>query len=253
MSSVIFLKQQTLPQDKYEAAFGSCGFRTSFLQLLTHQSYNLGDLIAYLNSPVFLDEVGVFIITSQRATDSLETALKCVEGHNLARILRKTVYAVGPATLGSLAGLGFKCIRGGLEAGNGSSLADLVIRDVPAGAKVTFFTGELRKDIIPKKLSSRFDLNEVIIYKTVVIDDVLSQFVRRFDHDSTAWIVFFSPQGTQEIINYLKGLNMDSLKIASIGPTTKEYLVTQGITPHLVSDKPDAQSLLQGIQNFSSA
>ena len=130
-------------------------------------------------------------------------------------------------------------------AGNGSKLADIILEEKRGCRKDCLFTGVIRKDIIPVKLKQEgVDLEEVVIYKTEPKAGILDNFVSccegRLDLASV-----FSPQGTEEIVEHIqKGkILLDGVRIASIGPTTLEYLNGRGIESHAMAPKPTAAAL----------
>lgn len=253
---VILLKNETVPYDPYKEVFGENDLDTFFIPLLTHKPINHPTILEFLTSETYLNEFKAFIITSQRCIESLDTVLSSIEDELLLqKILEKPAFTVGPATYEVLENLGFKDIRGGVNAGNGSVLSDLIIKDnlfEEDDKKILFLTGEIRKDIIPRKLlSAGFDLKELVAYRTDVMKDVVDRYLSLYkeiikEEEEEKWIVFFSPQGTEYITEHLSK-NESDFKIASIGPTTEEYLLQKGINPHLVAKKPNAKSLLEGI------
>lgn len=172
-----------------------------------------------------------------------------------SQILKKIGYTVGPATARILSQVGFNDVRGGENAGNGSKLAEIVMNDVDSNEKkkIVFLTGEIRRDIIPKKLiGCGYDLSERVIYKTNEREDVKENFLETKKRASNGgWIVFFSPQGTGSIVEELKH-DQTSWKIASIGPTTEEYLESNGLKPNVIAKKPDPDSLYEEIINYVS-
>lgn len=251
----ILLKNETVPLDPYRRDFGNHSLETFFVPLLIHQPINHGQIVQFLTSQEYLENFQAFIITSQRCIESLDIVLSSIEDKNILRyILNKPAYTVGPATYEVLAKLGFKDIRGGEKAGNGSVLSELIITDTlfqSENKKILFLTGEIRKDIIPKKLiSAGFDLKELVAYRTEVLEDVVERYSSVYNklsaNDCENWIVFFSPQGTEYITEHLVS-RKPKFKIASIGPTTEAYLLEKGIKPDFVAKKPNSASLVQGI------
>lgn len=250
-TSVLFLKNQTVPKDPYHDAFNTSGFDTTFVPLLDHIHADLSVITGYLTSREFLYETDSLIITSQRAVEALANALEHITDDERSIILGKLAFTVGPATEKVLRTLGFSRLEGGEDAGNGTILSEHIIKTLSPTQKVTFFTGETRRDIIPRTLlSNGYNLKEVVIYRTVEKPEIIERFTTAFTgkKSDNCWVIFFSPQGTQEIVEFLKVLpNINDINIASIGPTTETYLLENGITPKLVARKPEASSLLQGV------
>ncbi|RCK54520.1 Uroporphyrinogen-III synthase [Candida viswanathii] len=253
-NNVILLKNPSVPEDPYDAKFTTSHYAPHFIPLLTHTHTNKHLTTAYLSSTEFLDHCDVFIITSQRAVEMFHECLCRIPAATRARIYAKVGYTVGPATYSILKGCGFVDVRGGERAGNGSKLADLISGEITREARVVFFTGEIRKDIIPKKLCGLgYDLKEVVIYKTECREDIVERFERLMMGLELGWIVFFSPQGTKEIVEHLRRESGGRRwKIASIGPTTEEYLLGYDIKPNVIAEKPEPESLFQCIYKYDT-
>lgn len=268
VKNIVLLKNETTPVDPYMKAILKDDTNLIFIPLLNHTHINHPIIIDFLMSSEFLDEYKALIITSQRCIESLDIVLGKLRDSGfdkIDKILNKPAYTVGPATHSVLSNLGFKDIRGGSDAGNGSILADLMIADPLfdidvdglKNSKVLFLTGEIRKDIVPKKLlSNGFNLRELVAYRTENRQDIIERYMeinsKLFDsssHNDENWIVFFSPQGTEGIVDHIQN-NHIAFKIAAIGPTTEEYLLNKGVTPDVVCKKPTADSLLEGINSL---
>lgn len=203
-------------------------------------------------SSEFIHNTPDFIITSQRAVEVFHECLATIVKRDpaLASIIRgKTGYTVGPATEQVLRENGFTDVRGGRDAGNGSKLAEIILKERTVSEPIVFFTGEIRKDVIPVKLKAEgVPISEVVIYKTEPREQIFESYLSRASeaHD---WLVFFSPQGTEEIVAYLQQ-NLLLAKIASIGPTTEAYLIEQGLRPDVVAALPTAASLYEAISHL---
>ncbi|KAI5948709.1 HEM4 [Candida theae] len=265
--TVILLKNPSTPTDPYHELLLTKSYIPQFIPLLHHTHKDKAQTMAYLKSKEFIDDTNYFIITSQRAVEMLrecidEIKLENENGHGIQqKILTKVGYTVGPATHKILREVGFVNVRGGIDAGNGSKLADLIMDELTPNTKIAFFTGEVRKDIIPRKLVDvgKFtQFEEFVMYRTCERNDIVDKFnaiVNGGSDSLDGWIVFFSPQGTRDIVQYLKSRNgsIDEFagsrrwKLASIGPTTEEYLLSSGLIPDVVAAKPDATSLIHGI------
>lgn len=199
--------------------------------------------------------------------------------------VRLPLYAVGPATGRALKemvlGGGLRgCWVVGEEAGRGEELAGRVVGDlVPggrggeggAGIKVLFVTGETRRDDVPRILGQAgIVVEEAVVYGTAV-DPVFEHAVReRVGRDESEagnrirWVVVFSPQGGRELLRALDwldsgggmkvGISIDVRRrvyVASIGPTTGEYLEREfGLRADVQAGRPDAEGLREGIEGF---
>ncbi|GMF00852.1 unnamed protein product [Ambrosiozyma monospora] len=192
--TVILLKNKTVPKDTYETNLLANSHNPIFLPLLTHTPQNQPEILRFLKSSAFLNDFKAFIITSQRCVEALDLLIQVLRREKfdqLQKVLEKPAYTVGPTTMKILKELGFVDVRGGGNAGNGSVLADLIAGDdlfanfdgkdeEDAEVKnVLFLTGEIRRDIIPKKLAAAgFQLTEMVAYRTEPIDDIVSRRYR---------------------------------------------------------------------------
>ncbi|SCU82471.1 LADA_0C05556g1_1 [Lachancea dasiensis] len=252
-TKVLLLKNKTVPIDPYESAFEENGFCPVYVPLIQHMHLP-EDCLKLLRDDKYITQLQYIVISSQRTVECInESILPRLAESQRKTLLKKTIYTVGPATADFLQRCGFEDIRGGIDAGNGSILADLIIADLgdviaaePTMLPVLLLVGETRRDIIPKKLASvKIPSQEIIMYKTEVLGDNLVRFQSHFT--SNAWVVFFSSQGTVEIIDYLK---TQSVHVASIGPTTEVFLASRGIDPQVVSTKPEPLSLISSLKSL---
>ncbi|KAJ8146289.1 hypothetical protein OY671_000640 [Metschnikowia pulcherrima] len=259
---LLLLKNKTTPLDPYNETFISGGHDPDFIPLLNHAPIDISATVDYLTSPKFLTETNKFIITSQRAVEVLHDCLDVIASSDPAKasiIWHKCGYTVGPATEQILSDKGFVDVRGGRESGNGSKLADLILRERTEADEVgndertiVFFTGTIRKDIIPVKLKQNgVSVQEVVIYKTEPKEGIIDNFLDCCK-DPVDWVVFFSPQGTEDIVSHMAEAWPEGARVASIGPTTEEYLLSKGITPHVVAPSPTASALYTSITEWES-
>lgn len=251
---VLLLKNKTAQLDKYDVTFSSNGYETFFIPLIAH-THVPTELLDLINDEDYLGRLQNIVVSSQRTVECLsESVIPRLDSATAEVLLNKTVYAVGPATEEFLTRIGFRNVKGGEDAGTGSILADLITDDLLQQDKETTrhhevlsLVGEIRRDIIPKKLSSKgFKVREVVMYKTVSLKDNLERFQKVVS--SHCWVVLFSPQGTEDILLDLKNNPDRSVRIASIGPTTEKFLNDNGIQPQVVSPKPNAENLLNAMR-----
>lgn len=246
------LKNRTMPVDSYFETFNANGDLAEFLPLLEHGPISVSATAMYLCGDEFVNKTNMFIITSQRAVEVFHECLKFIDESDpeiASKIRSKVGYTVGPATEDILRKNGFSDVRGGAQAGNGSRLADIIISDIGnLEQSIVFFTGEIRKDIIPLKLKAHgISVQEQVIYTTKPREGILKDF-NKYCENYIDWLVFFSPQGTEDIVRQItESPELRRIKIASIGPTTEDYLRTNNIVPHVVAAKPTAVSLFDGL------
>ncbi|CUM56257.1 unnamed protein product [Debaryomyces fabryi] len=261
MVNVLLLKNQTVPKDPYNDKLKALGYNPVFIPLLEHNHYDRNSTIQYLKSKEF-SNIRNFIITSQRAVECFNECIQEISDENIKQnIFQKIGYTVGPATAKILSEAGFKNVKGGSDAGNGLILSKIIIDEIDSEEEIVFFTGEIRKDIIPKNLKlANINITEKVIYKTDLREDIGENFNKQLslldetNNNGKQWIIFFSPQGTELIIDKLKLIEnlTNDFYIGSIGPTTEDYLISKGITPNIVSKKPEAASLFELMQDHET-
>lgn len=194
------------------------------------------------------------------------------------------VYSVGPATT--------RCLKAvpqdpslqvfGGHTGNGESLARFMLEHYaewysgrPEGLPgMVFPVGEQRRDIVPKTLMDgklpterRIDVKEIVVYGTGVMESFADDF-KRCLHETQdrkmVWIVVFSPTGCDAMLRGLGMLDEATGKakpsdpsrtryIATIGPTTRDYLrKTFDLEPDVSAEKPSPEGVFEAIKQFNS-
>jgi uroporphyrinogen-III synthase len=201
-------------------------------------------------------------------------------------------YVVGPATATAIKSLELPCPVVGAHTGNGEALADFVLqwqatlpRDVTHlnGRKLPllFLVGEQRRDTIPKALQSedlpyheQIPVVELVVYETgemATFEEDFTSLVRqaKVTRVKEQWVVVFSPQGCEAMLNGLGWLDEKSgnfssglrevvsgpmkTRIATIGPTTRDYLQEElGFEPDVCAAKPSPEGVGEAILDFNS-
>lgn len=255
--SVILLKTKSVPNDPYERAFLERGVQPYFVPVLDHAMVHL-DLLQQKCAEARESYSGL-ILTSQRSVEAFDSILGNLVSVARNALLQMPVYTVGPATCKAIQDLGFSNVLGA-ESGNGDALATYIIeqRSAEETRPLFFAVGDKRRDIISRRMASEsVPLEELIVYQTGTAESFPADFENTVAQASTVdWLVFFSPAGADVALGYMRRSN-NTTKIATIGPTTEEYLLKQWqITPAVVSAKPEPESLvvaLLGSSEVSSA
>lgn len=202
------------------------------------------------------------------------------------------LYVVGPATAKGVAALGLPCQILGEETGNGEALGKFILehqRGLEDEVKILegrrlpllFLVGEQRRDVIPNMLQSeelsateRIPVTEVVVYETgemAEFEEIFSGLLAEAKKARVKeqWVVVFSPQGCEAMLSALNWLDEKSGKysagrreivtgpmktrIATIGPTTRDFLQTQfGFEPDVCAEKPSPEGVAEGILKFRS-
>lgn len=181
--------------------------------------------------------------------------------------------------------------RGGDEAGTGELLAELIVKDYNTSLEnhanditmdeeinrtkkpFLFLTGAKHRDIIPITLTSHsISVDEMVVYATSESSSFASDIASALESTTTAsvrWIVIFSPTGGEALLRALGWLEESSNKfrgttlqsradrrtfIASIGPTTRDYMKTTfGLDVDVCAEKPSPEGVRKGIEKFMRA
>ncbi|KAF1949300.1 tetrapyrrole biosynthesis, uroporphyrinogen III synthase [Byssothecium circinans] len=226
---------------------------------------------------------GALIFTSQRAVEAFAHVVQEVRkdgaGH-LESVLPPSVpfYVVGPATARSLKALDLQCSVLGEETGNGGALSSYILDHYdniyPGVSKpaILFLVGEKRRDIIPKTLQSpdlpperRARVDELVIYETGEMQSFEANFTSIWRRNvaetkTRQWVVVFSPTGCQAMLASLGLLDPETgqstwqssktsdrdVLIATIGPTTRDYLIQEfDVAPDVCAEKPTPEGLVE--------
>lgn len=228
---------------------------------------------------------GALIFTSQRAVEAFTEVIQEIRSQGTYKVddlLPESLplYVVGPATARGLRALGLKCPILGEETGNGEALAGFILQhynamypDTP-NPPVLFMVGDKRRDIIPKTLQSvelepnaRAKVDELVIYETGEMQSFKENFSAIWKDNidrgfRRQWIVVFSPSGCQAMLESLYLLDAETgrakastgqrdILIATIGPTTRDFLIQQfGFIPDVCAEKPTPEGIAEGIKDF---
>ncbi|PVH96362.1 tetrapyrrole biosynthesis, uroporphyrinogen III synthase, partial [Periconia macrospinosa] len=230
---------------------------------------------------------GAMIFTSQRAVEAFTQVIEDLRRDSTCSLdsfipESLPLYVVGPATARGLRALNLPCPILGEETGSGEVLAPYILKHYnslhpgPDKPAVLFLVGEKRRDIIPKTLQSpdlpieqRSSIHELVIYETGELQSFKDSFTsiwRRHAAKASGrqWVVVFSPQGCRAMLESLGLIDLETgqskwqssktsqreVLIATIGPTTRDYLVQEfDIAPDVCAEKPSPEGVGEGIQS----
>ncbi|WP_276379395.1 uroporphyrinogen-III synthase [Flavobacterium sp. H4147] len=180
----------------------------------TNKSFELKDLNENL------------IFTSQNAVHSVLSHPKSEE------LKKKNVYCVGLKTKILLSDNGFNVVA---YTGYASDLAEIITL-IYAKESYTFFSGNLRRDILPEALKENgITFNEIEVYETSLQPQKIKA--------NPEAILFFSPSGVK---SYLKDNTIKKEICFCIGETTAEALskITKNI---IVADQPTIEDVIEDV------
>ncbi|HEY6143340.1 MAG TPA: uroporphyrinogen-III synthase [Flavobacterium sp.] len=198
-------------------------------QELINAGFNLteANFIKTENSDFDLKEINNnLIFTSQNAAQSVLLHPKSEE------LKSKTVFCVGMKTKALLEENGFT-VEVYLD--YAADLAEIITL-IYANQSYTFFSGNLRKETLPKALkAAKINFNEIQVYETTLTPQKIKTPVDG--------ILFFSPSAIE---SYLKENKIKNEICFCIGETTAEALdtTTRNI---IVADQPSVENVIEDV------
>jgi uroporphyrinogen-III synthase len=164
------------------------------------------------------------IFTSQNAAQSVLLHPKSNE------LKSKNVFSVGIKTKALLEENGFNVM---VYVDYASDLAEIITL-IYSNESYTFFSGNLRKETLPKALKeAKITFNEIQVYETTLTPQKIKSPVEA--------ILFFSPSGVE---SYLKENTIKKELCFCIGETTAEALVTKSKNI-LIAAQPSIEAVIE--------
>ena len=172
------------------------------------------------------------IFTSQNAVQSILQHPKCDE------LKSKNVFSVGMKTKDLLTENGFNVVA---YTGYSSDLAE-IISLIYSKESYTFFSGNLRRDVLPNTLKeNEITFNEIEVYETNITS---KKITNKLDG-----ILFFSPSAVE---SYLKLNTIKEEMCFCIGETTAEALETKKVKNIVIADKPSVENVIAEVLEYYS-
>ncbi|KAI8049895.1 tetrapyrrole biosynthesis, uroporphyrinogen III synthase [Syncephalis plumigaleata] len=220
------------------------------------------------------------VVTSKRAVEAFHRVVRLENNCNelLHQWQAISWFAVGPGTAMALEKLlAIKSL--GAECGEAVGLSRVIVTEWSslneihpktgsketddASSRLLFLSGEQRRDTLPRRLNeANCPFHEVPVYR-VAEDAELAEQLRdvctsssTYEQDSINWLAFFSPSGVNIALPYLTQIALPSVessestlknehgiwKVAAIGATTADALMSAGIRVDAVASIPSAQA-----------
>jgi uroporphyrinogen-III synthase len=179
---------------------------------------------ALTNKNKFNDLKNNLIFTSQNAV------LSVLESENIYLLKTKVVFCVGLKTKALLEENGFEVAVYVDYAEDLAEIISLIYKE----ESFTFFSGNLRKDLLPKTLKkAKIDFSEIEVYETKLSPKKIK--------DKVDAILYFSPSGVE---SFLKDNKITKEICFCIGNTTAEAL--QNITKNIVvAEYPSIEGVIE--------
>ena len=170
------------------------------------------------------------IFTSQNAVQSILEHPKCDE------LKSKNVFSVGMKTKDLLTENGFNVIA---YTGYASDLTE-IISLIYSNESFTFFSGNLRRDVLPETLKENgITFNEIEVYETNITS---KKITNKFDG-----ILFFSPSAVE---SYLKMNTIKEEMCFCIGETTAEALENKKVKNIIIAENPSVENVIYEVIEY---
>ncbi len=181
------------------------------------------------------------IFTSQNAVQSILQHPKWQE------LKTKNVFSVGMKTKDLLTNNGFDVVA---YTGYASDLAE-IISLVYSSDSFTFFSGNLRRDVLPSTLKENgITFNEIEVYETNLTS---TKATPPFGHPSKGGesrfdgILFFSPSAVE---SYYKWNTIKDEMCFCIGETTAEALENKKVKNIIIAEKPSVENVISQVIEY---
>ena len=198
-------------------------------EALVNSGFNVieADFIQTKSNPFQLNEINDnLIFTSQNAVQSFLLDPKSAD------LKSKNVFCVGLKTKIMLSESGYNVVA---YTGYAEDLAEIITL-IYASESYTFFSGNLRRETLPKALKdAKIKFNEIQVYETTLTPQKIKIPVEA--------ILFFSPSGIE---SYLKENKIKNETCFCIGTTTSSAL--QGITKNvIIATQPTIEDVIEEV------
>lgn len=170
------------------------------------------------------------IFTSQNAVQSILQHPKCED------LKSKDVFSIGMKTKDLLTENGFNVVA---YTGYAADLAE-IISLIYSEESFTFFSGNLRRDVLPNTLKENgITFNEIEVYETKITS---KKITKKLDG-----ILFFSPSGVE---SYFKMNTIKDETCFCIGETTAEALDNKKVKMIVIADKPSVENVIAEVVEY---
>ena len=170
------------------------------------------------------------IFTSQNAVQSILQHPKCED------LKSKDVFSIGMKTKDLLTENGFNVVA---YTGYAADLAE-IISLIYSEESFTFFSGNLRRDVLPNTLKENgITFNEIEVYETKITSKKITKKVDG--------ILFFSPSGVE---SYFKMNTIKDETCFCIGETTAEALENKKVKTIVIADKPSVENVIAEVLEY---
>ncbi|MFN3562501.1 MAG: uroporphyrinogen-III synthase [Chloroherpetonaceae bacterium] len=193
------------------------------------------------------------IFTSANAVRGFLSEFLSRAPKQFARLRATNHYAVGIKTNQALQEYGIDSTLYS-DKGNAADLADLLRQIGIRGKRFLFLRGTRSLGTIAEFITTHGGTcDELTVYETRTLSsEALHELSLLLSRVDITWVTFFSPSAAQAFFNLLpKDSAPLRQKIAVIGSTTKEAVLSLGFSVHAMPDVPTAEALAKVIASVT--
>ncbi len=191
------------------------------------------------------------VFTSSNAVGKFFERTLIVDGHNLAVIREKPVYAVGDTTKRSLESHGCR-VNDIPEKSTAGELGHLLLELDLRRKKILFPRGNLGSQAMIGLLrSSGAEIDDPIVYKTGKPDGTnLAPLKEMLLHGEIDAVTFFSPSSVKNFVELISAEILRTVAIAVIGEVTAKAAEELGMNVDVISKDPSVESMVKSLRDY---
>ncbi len=164
------------------------------------------------------------------------------------------IFAVGSKTKASVESYGYK-VYFAPQVFSSEELADTIDINEVKGKKFLFPKGNLAGDTLKNRLGKIAEIDEVVVYETVLPDadsNHVNEIKKMLGAGEIDCISFFSPSSIENFLKIFPELKQKEIKIAVIGKTTSKSAAEHGLNVDIIPGDSTAESLAEAITEYFS-
>lgn len=187
------------------------------------------------------------VFTSKNGVNHLFNQLKLDAN---TKLLPFKTAVFGKRTSKALKEKGFNPDLINLQDTSADLLTDLYPK-LKANDKVLLVLGNLASELLEKSLESKVRVERLDVYHTIYKKLINNEILDTIKKDKYDLIVFSSPSGFNSFKYHTTNLiNLCKLRIACIGPTTEEAILSAGLKPLVVAKPSGKEGLIKEIESY---
>jgi len=231
--------------NSFENAINSYGASAEFLPVIEIKPVNDNSLLDEKIS-VINEYDGIFFTSSNAVKYFFERLLSS------GKKFSGKIFTVGAKTKASVESFGYKVYFAPLVYSS-EELADSINKNEIKGKKYLFPCGNLAGNVLKEKLGSVAEIDDVIVYHTVLPEtdsDSVREIKDELKKGKIDCISFFSPSSVENFMKIFPAFKQNNIKIAVIGSTTFKSTKDFGLIADIIPEKSTSESLAEAIADY---